>query len=306
MNHNISIDNNMHAGLGEEVVFPTPNQIMLRRMKSHKGFIFGCVVLILVLLMAALAPMITWHDPYEQQLAYRLKPPVWAENGTWDHVLGTDGFGRDYWSRLVYGSRISLLIGGTCMLIAAVIGSTLGLLAGYFGGRVDMVVSFIITVRLALPAVLVALAVVALIGGSMQVVIVVLGCLIWDRFAVVTRTSAMQIRPLEYVAAARSAGCSTRRILLSEVMPNLMNNLIVVMTLEVARAILLEAALSFLGLGVQPPTPSWGLMINEGKDFMLFEPYLITIPGVALFILLLSINLLGDGIRDVTAPQGRS
>jgi peptide/nickel transport system permease protein len=306
MNNIISVDTDMHAGLGQEVVFPTPNQIMRRRMKGHKGFIFGCAVLALVLLMAALAPLITWHDPYEQHLENRLKPPVWAGKGTWEHPLGTDGFGRDYWSRLVYGSRISLLIGAACMLIAAIIGSTLGLLAGYFGGRVDMAVSFIITVRLALPAVLVALAVVALIGGSMQVVIAVLGCLIWDRFAVVVRASAMQIRPLEYVAAARAAGCSTRRILLSEVLPNLMNNLIVVMTLEVARAILLEAALSFLGMGVQPPTPSWGLMINEGKDFMLFEPYLITIPGVALLILLLSINLLGDGIRDVTAPEGRS
>jgi peptide/nickel transport system permease protein len=305
MNKDISTTD-LNAGLGQEVVFPTPNQIMRGRMKDHKGFIFGCAVLALVLLMAALAPLITWHDPYAQHLENRLKPPVWAAKGAWDHPLGTDGFGRDYWSRLVYGSRISLLIGTACMLIAAVIGSTLGLLAGYFGGRVDMVVSFIITVRLALPAVLVALAVVALVGGSMQVVIVVLGLLIWDRFAVVVRASAMQIRPMEYVAAARAAGCSTRRILVSEVLPNLMNNLIVVMTLEVARAILLEAALSFLGMGVQPPTPSWGLMINEGKDFMLFEPYLISIPGAALFILLLSINLLGDGIRDVTAPEGRS
>ena len=169
-----------------------------------------------------------------------------------------------------------------------------------------MVVSFIITVRLALPAVLVALAVVALVGGSMQVVIIVLGLLIWDRFAVVLRACTQQIRPMDYVAAAKAAGCSTRRILLGEVAPNLMNNLIVVATLEVARAILLEAALSFLGMGVQPPTPSWGLMIAEGKEFMLFYPYLITIPGAALFILVLAINLLGDGIRDVTAPEGKA
>jgi peptide/nickel transport system permease protein len=169
-----------------------------------------------------------------------------------------------------------------------------------------MVVSFLITVRLALPAVLVAVAVVALVGGSMKVVILVLGFLIWDRFAVVIRASTQQIRPMEYVIAAKAAGCSTLRILLSEIMPNLMNNLIVVMTLEVARAILLEAALSFLGMGVQPPTPSWGLMISEGKEFMLFDPYLITIPGIALFVLLLAMNLLGDGIRDVTAPEGRS
>ncbi|MEE4165563.1 MAG: ABC transporter permease, partial [Desulfocapsaceae bacterium] len=144
------------------------------------------------------------------------------------------------------------------------------------------------------------------IGGSTKVVIMVLGFLIWDRFAVVIRASTQQIRPMEYVAAAKAAGCSTRRILIGEVMPNLMNNLIVVMTLEVARAILLEAALSFLGMGVQPPTPSWGLMISEAKEFMLFDPHLITIPGIALFVLLLGMNLLGDGIRDVTAPEGRS
>jgi peptide/nickel transport system permease protein len=139
----------------------------------------------------------------------------------------------------------------------------------------------------------------------MRVVILVLGLLVWDRFAVVIRASTQQIRPLEYVAAAKCAGCSTFRILTREILPNLMNNLIVVATLEVARAILLEAALSFLGMGVQPPTPSWGLMISEGKEFMLFYPYLITIPGVALFLLLLGFNLLGDGIRDVTAPEGR-
>lgn len=294
------------SGLGQDIVFPTPNQIMRKRMRGHKGFIFGCVVLAVVLLMSVLAPVIAPHDPYHQDLANRLKPPIWQEKGTWEHPLGTDNLGRDYLSRLVYGARISLLIGISVMLIAAVIGSSLGLLAGYFGGKVDMVVSFIITVRLALPAVLVALAVVALVGGSMQVVIIVLGFLIWDRFAVVLRASAQQIRPMDYVFAAKAAGCSTKRILISEIMPNLMNNLIVVATLEVARAILLEAALSFLGMGVQPPTPSWGLMISEGKEFMLFYPYLITIPGVALFIMVLAINLLGDGIRDVTAPESGS
>lgn len=292
------------TGLGQEIVFPSPRQIMRRRMLRHKGFIFGLAVLVVVVLMALLAPVLAPHDPYQQDLTHRLIPPIWQPGGTWANPLGTDNLGRDYLSRLLYGSRVSLLIGMSVMLIAAVIGSSMGLLAGYFGGKVDMLVSFIITVRLALPAVLVALAVVALVGGSMQVVIVVLGFLIWDRFAVVLRSSTQQIRSMDYVQAAKAAGCSTLRILLAEIMPNLMNNLIVVATLEVARAILLEAALSFLGMGVQPPTPSWGLMISEGKEFMLFYPYLITIPGVALFILVLAINLLGDGIRDVTAPEG--
>jgi peptide/nickel transport system permease protein len=293
------------TGLGLEVVFPSPRQIMRRAMLRHKGFLMGLAVIIVVTLLTILAPVLAPHDPYAQDLSQRLIPPVWQAKGTWDHPLGTDNLGRDYLSRLIYGSRVSLLIGLSVMLIAGFIGTTLGLLAGYFGGKVDMFVSFLVTVRLALPAVLVGVAVVSLIGGSTRVVILVLGLLVWERFAVVIRASAQQIRPLEYVAAAKSAGCSTVRILAQEIMPNLMNNLIVVATLEVARAILLEAALSFLGMGVQPPTPSWGLMISEGKEFMFFYPYLITIPGVALFLLLLGFNLLGDGIRDVTAPEGR-
>ncbi|MCU0584738.1 MAG: ABC transporter permease [Desulfobacterales bacterium] len=293
------------TGLGLEVVFPSPRQIMQRAMLRHTGFLIGLAVIAAVSLLTILAPVLAPHDPYTQDLGRRLIPPVWQEKGTWDHPLGTDNLGRDYLSRLIYGSRVSLLIGISVMLIAGLIGTTLGLLAGYFGGRMDMFVSFIVTVRLALPAVLVAVAVVSLIGGSMRVVVLVLGFLVWDRFAVVVRASTQQIRPLEYVAAAKSAGCSTLRILAQEILPNLMNNLIVVATLEVARAILLEAALSFLGMGVQPPTPSWGLMISEGKEFMLFYPYLVTIPGVALFLLLLGFNLFGDGIRDVTAPEGR-
>lgn len=300
-----STNSPVETGLGLEVVFPSPRQIMQRAMLRHKGFLIGLAVIAAVSLLTILAPVLAPHDPYAQDLGRRLIPPVWQEKGTWEHPLGTDNLGRDYLSRLIYGSRVSLLIGILVMLIAGLIGTTLGLLAGYFGGRMDMFVSFIVTVRLALPAVLVAVAVVSLIGGSMRVVVLVLGFLVWDRFAVVVRASTQQIRPLEYVAAAKSAGCSTLRILSQEILPNLMNNLIVVATLEVARAILLEAALSFLGMGVQPPTPSWGLMISEGKEFMLFYPYLVTIPGVALFLLLLGFNLFGDGIRDVTAPEGR-
>ncbi len=298
--------NSFDAGLGLEVVFPTPGQIMRRRMLKHKGFLFGGTVVVLVFIMAVLAPILAPHDPYHQDLTQRMIPPIWDVEGRWDHPLGTDNLGRDYLSRLVYGCRISLLIGFACVLIAACIGSGLGLAAGFFGGKVDMVVSFIITVRLALPAVLVAVAVVALIGGSMEIVVITLGCLIWDRFAVVLRATTQQIRSMDYVTAAKAAGCSTTRTVVREILPNLLNNLVVVATLEVGRAILLEAALSFLGMGVQPPTPSWGLMIAEGKEFMLFSPYLITIPGVALFILVLGMNLLGDGLRDVTAPEGRS
>jgi len=276
------------------------------RSLRHQGVVIGALIVATVVLIALCAPLIAPHDPYYQDLLARLKPPVWDDRGSWDHILGTDHLGRDYLSRLIYGARISLLIGIGAALISGLIGTIMGVMAGYFGGRVDMVVTFLITVRLSMPVVLVALAVVAIVGGSLQVVIMVLGLLLWDRFAVVMRSSTLQIRSMDYVAAAQAVGCSTTRVLMTEIMPNVVNNLIVIATLEMAHAIILEAALSFLGLGVQPPLTSWGLMVSEGKDMMLFEPWLITIPGVALFLLVLSINLLGDGVRDITAPENRN
>ena len=290
----------------EDIVGPTPGQQLRRRIFGHRGVMIGGGVLTVIVLMAALAPVLAPGDPYEQDLLARLAKPVWMAKGTWEHPLGTDKLGRDYVTRLMYGAQISLLIGIVAAAISGIIGTVMGVAAGYFGGRVDMVVTYLVQVRLSVPVILVSLAVVALIGGSLQVVILVLGFLLWDRFAVVMRASTMQIREMDYVVAARAVGCSTLRILASEIMPNIVNNLIVVATLEMAHAILLEAALSFLGLGVQPPTPSWGLMIAEGKDYILFDAWLIAIPGVALFLLVLAINLLGDGIRDVTAPENRN
>lgn len=287
---------------------PSPGAMMRKRIFTHWGFMIGAFVLIAIFLMALLAPYISPGDPFDQVLSRKLIPPIWSDSvkATWDHPLGTDHLGRDYMTRLFYGARISLLIGFGAMLISGIIGTTLGVLAGYYGGRVDMVVNFIITTRLSMPVVLVALAVVSIVGSSLTVVIWVLGLLIWDRFAVVMRSATQQVRALDFVTSAQALGCSTPRILLTEIMPNITNHLIVIATLEMAHAILLEAALSFLGLGVQPPEPSWGLMISEAKGMIFFDPWLITIPGLALFALVLSINLLGDGIRDVTAPENRN
>lgn len=280
----------------------TPRRLLLERSLAHKGLIIGAVVLATALALALLAPVLAPYDPYHQDLTLRLKKPVWYASGTWAHPLGTDNLGRDYLSRMIYGSRISLLIGFSAMAISGLIGATLGLLGGYMGGRVDLVVTFLTTLRLSLPVVLVALAVVALVGSSLWVVVGVLGMLLWDRFAVVMRSATQQVRHLDYVAAAQAVGCSNLRIVLTAVLPNVAHILIVIATVEMANAILLEAALSFLGLGVQPPLPSWGLMVSEGKNFMFFDAWLITIPGLALCLLVLSINLLGDGIRDVTQP----
>jgi peptide/nickel transport system permease protein len=291
-----------------EILAPSPSALLRRRVFRHRGLLASALILTVILAMALLAPLLAPFDPYDQQLDRKLIPPIWhaSNKATWTHVLGTDHLGRDYLSRLLYGAQISLLIGFSAMLISGVIGTTLGVLAGYFGGRLDMAVSFIITTRLSMPVVLVALAVVAMVGSSLTVVIWVLGLLIWDRFAVVMRSATQQVRAREYITAAEALGASTPRILLTEVAPNVVNHLIVVATLEMAHAILLEASLSFLGLGVQPPTPSWGLMISEAKGLMFFDPWLISIPGIALFLLVLAINMLGDGLRDVTAPENRS
>lgn len=278
------------------------------RILGNSGLILAATVLALITLMAIFAPFIAPHDPYAQTLDDRLIPPAFidAEMADPRYLLGTDNLGRDYLSRLIYGARISLLIGLLTMLVSGVIGTVLGVAAGYFGGRVDTVVSFLITTRLSLPVVMVALAVVAVAGGSLEVVVLVLGLLLWDRFAVVMRSATMQLRNLEYVAAAQAVGCSTPRILVGEILPNLIPALVVVASYEMAQAILLEAALSFLGLGVQPPLPSWGLMVAEAKEVMLFDPWVILLPGLAICVLVLAINMLGDGIRDVTAPEGRS
>jgi peptide/nickel transport system permease protein len=291
-----------------EVLAPSPGALLRRRILRHWGLLIGGGILIAIVLMALLAPLIAPYDPYDQQLARKLIPPVWhaGAKATWAHPLGTDQLGRDYLSRLVYGAQISLLIGFSAMLISGAIGTLLGMVAGYFGGRTDMAVSFLVTTRLSMPLVLVALAVVSIVGSSLAVVIWVLGLLMWDRFAVVMRSATQQIRAREFVTAAEALGCSTPRILFTEVAPNVLNQLIVVATLDMAQAILLEAALSFLGLGVQPPTPSWGLMVSEAKGLMFFDPWLITIPGVALFLLVLAVNMLGDGLRDVTAPENRA
>ncbi|MFJ3047177.1 ABC transporter permease [Herbaspirillum chlorophenolicum] len=278
----------------------------LNRFLGHRGLTLGAAVLLLIVLAAIFAPLLAPHDPFNQDVSARLIPPVWNAQGSWEHILGTDKLGRDYLSRLIYGARVSLMIGIAAALISGLIGTTLGVLAGYFGGRTDAVISYLITTRLAMPVVLVALAMASLVGGSLKVVIILLGLLLWDRFAVVTRSATQQIRDAEFIAAAKAIGASTPYILVREILPNIMGVLIVVVTLEMAHAILLEATLSFLGLGVQPPTPSWGLMVSEGKSYMFFKPWVIVIPGLALAVLVLAINLVGDGIRDINAPDGRN
>jgi len=287
-------------------VAPSRRAQLWARARRHRPFMLGLALLGAIVLLAVAGPFFYGHDPYAQDLTRRAVPPVWYARGSWAHVLGTDALGRDYLARLLHGGRVSLLISLAVVLISGSIGTTLGVLAGYFAGRVDLAITFVITASLAMPSILIALVIVSMVGSSLTVVILVLGLLMWIRFAVVTRTATQQIRALDYVAAAQAVGASRWRIIFGEVLPNVMPQVIVVATLEAASAIMVEAALSFLGLGVQPPTPSWGLMIAEARSYMFFSFWLIAIPGIALGLLALAINLVGDGLRDLFAAGSRN
>lgn len=289
-----------------EALPPSPLREMLWRASGHVGFLIGATVFMTVLIFAIFAPWIAPHDPYAQDLTRTLLPPVWGDGGSWAHVLGTDNLGRDNFSRLVYGARVTMIAGVGATLFSAVLGTTIGVIGGYYGGRIDAAMMFLINVKLAMPGILIALSLVSIFGGSLLVVTLILGFLFWDRFAVVTRTATQQLRGMEFVVAAEVAGASRFRILFIEILPNLTNHIIVVASLEMALAILVEASLSFLGLGIQPPMPSWGLMISEARTLMFTNPHLIMLPGMAIFTLVVGINLMGDGLRDITTPQGRS
>lgn len=286
-----------------------PADSTFRRLMRHRSARFGGTVLLIILVLALAAPLIAPHDPYAQNLIARRIPPIWYEwfgwstKATWTHPLGTDGLGRDYLSRLLYGARISILIGVSAAFVSGIIGTVLGLAAGYFGGRVDMVISFFITMRLSLPITLVALSVVALYGGALINVILVLGLLLWDRVAVVARAATQQVSELDFVVSARAVGFSHIYVMFREVLPNIINPLIVVLTVEMSHAILLEAGLSFLGMGVRAPMPSWGLMLSEAKAEIFFNAWMVTLPGLAISLLVLSVNMLGDGMRDVLTPE---
>ncbi len=289
-----------------DVRTPTPYEIMRARAKHHPGFLIGMSIIVVVGLCAIFAPWIAPYNPFDQDISRRLINPIWGDKSTWDNPLGTDAFGRDYLSRLIWGARVSMIIGLMAPAMACVIGTLIGMIGGYFGGRTDAFVMYLINTKLALPGLVVTLSLVAVFGGSMWVLICVLTFLFWDRYAIVLRTVTQQIRGQDFITAAEAIGCSRTRIILTEILPNVLNQMIVILTLEMALAILIEATLSFLGLGIQPPTPTWGNLIAEGRNFMFFKPYLVTIPGLALLVLAIAINMMGDGVRDITAPEGRN
>ena len=281
----------------------TPKDIMIRKAIYHSGFKFGLLLLSAITFIGVFVPFFVDMSPYDQDISKRLLPPVWSEGGSWQYIFGTDGNGRDYLARIIYGTRVSLTIGIGAATVGMLIGVTLGVIAGYFGGIVDQVVSYILTCQLALPGILFLLTIISIVGSSLTVVILVIGVLHWTLFLVVTRAATQRIRNLDYITAANAIGARKSDIIFTDILPNVLNQIIVIFTLEVGVAILAEATISFLGLGIQPPTPSWGVLIAEGKEAIFFQPWLIILPGIALFLLVISINMLGDGLRDITDPN---
>jgi peptide/nickel transport system permease protein len=277
--------------------------VRIRTLWKFRAGALGLIIVLGVSAAAIFADVLSPHDPYDQEVVNRLTPPMWAQKGKPDHVLGTDPVGRDVLSRLIHGGRVSLATGVAAVLIAAVIGVALGLFGGFYGGKVDSVINNLVNVMMAFPFMLLALTAVAVVGPSFRNLVVVLGVTGWPIYARVVRAETYTLKALEFVTSAQAMGFSSLRIITRHIFPNLLNTIIVTSSLEVARMIIQESFLSFLGLGVQPPTPSWGGMLGEGRTYMLTHPWLATFPGIAIFDTTLGINLLGDGLRDVLDPH---
>ncbi len=265
----------------------------------------GVVFLTLLVLAALCAPLLAPYDPEAQNILARLKPPAWADGGSWAHLLGTDHLGRDVLSRLIHGSQISLIVGAATVLLAGSVGVLLGLIAGYAGGRTDNWISAVIDTQVAFPGLLLALMILAVVGPSTLTVIIVLALNGWMVYARVTRGVVLSLRHIAFVEAAQLVGCSTWRVLVRHLLPNLSAPLLTLGTLEFARIVLAEAALSFLGLGVQPPATSWGLDVAQGKDYMFRAWWLVTFPGLAIALTVLSVNLIASWLRVTFDPQER-
>ena len=261
-------------------------------------------VLMLIVLAAVFAPLLSPHDPLDQEISQRLLPPFWAEGGSLSFPLGTDQLGRDVLSRIIYGSRISLVVGFGSVSLAVILGVTLGLIAGYYRGPVRELIMRLADLQLTFPFLAIAITVVAVLGASTRNLLIVLALWAWPAFTRLTQSQVLAIRELDYVMAARALGAGAGRILFRHLLPNSISPLIVLWTFTVAQMIIAEASLSFLGVGVQPPQPSWGNMMNDGQTVMAVAWWLETLPGLAILITVLAINQFGDALRDVTDPQG--
>lgn len=277
-----------------------------RWLQTVPHLIKGCFLVIVLIVLAALfAPVITRHDPSFQTLTARLQAPAGFDGGSREHILGTDQLGRDMFARVVYGSRVSLGIGLIGTLIGATIGITLGMIAGYRRGALDEAVMFLVDAQLALPTIVLALIAISIFGTGLVVLIAVVGIAGWESYARLTRGMVLSSREHQYVLAARAAGATRSRVMTRHILPNISAPLTVLATFQLTAIILLESSLSFLGIGVQPPTPSWGSMIGQGRDYLATAWWIAVAPGVAIVMTTMAISLIGDWLRDVMDPTLR-
>jgi peptide/nickel transport system permease protein len=291
-----SIDTNTNA-YGTKIL-----KLSKRLLRSATGTT-GLVIMILVILIAALAPFIATHDPAQTNPVDRLIPPFWSEGGSSQYILGTDNLGRDVFSRIVYGSRISILVGISAVILAGIIGIVMGLVAGYYGKIWDFIIMRMVDAFLAIPNILFMLIILAVLGPSLKTIILVLGITTWVVYARMVRSETLSIKEQDFVKSAKAIGSSDLRILTKYILPNVLPSFIVIATLNVATTIILEASLSFLGLGIQPPDVSWGLMLSDGRDYIATSWWVATFPGLAITITVLGVIFLGDWLRDILDPK---
>lgn len=276
-----------------------------RRVRRYPLFALA-VLLLLLVIPAIFAQWVAPHDPFQGSLSNRLTPPFWQEGGTMEHILGTDKLGRDILSRIIYGARISLTVSLIAIFVGGIVGTLLGLVSGYYGGRTDAVIMRLVDISLSLPTILLALVLVAAVGPSFGTVITVLIVLLWARYARLVRGETLAIKELDFIARARVAGASSARIMMKYIFPNVVNSLIVLATLQVGYVILLESALSFLGAGLPRAEPAWGVMVADGRELIVTAWWVSMFPGLAIMMTVLSLNLLGDWLRDHLDPKLRN
>lgn len=276
---------------------------LLKSLLKSKTGIIGFIILVAVVVVAIFAPILAPYDPTLINPTKMLKPPSWIEGGDPSHLFGTDNLGRDILSRIIYGSRVSLLVGISAVVLAGIIGMLVGLVAGFYGGWVDMILMRLVDSFLAIPNILFALVFLAVFGPSVPTLIIVIGVTNWVAYARIVRGETLSVKEREFVKAARTIGVKNSLIIVRHILPNVMSSFIVISTLSVASTIILEASLSFLGLGIQPPTVSWGGILSDGRDYLATSWWLATLPGLAITVTVLGIIFLGDWLRDVLDPR---
>ena len=277
----------------------------LKKLFRSKTGLVGIIIVILVVFAAIFAPYIAPHDPAEQDYSAMAVPPAWEEGGSTDHLLGTDNLGRDILSRIIFGTRISLVVGVVAVILAGAVGLVIGLISGFFGGVVDAIFMRLVDSFLAIPSILFALVLLAILEPGVKTLVIALGLTNWVVYARLVRSEVLSIRERDYVRAARSIGVPTAKIILRHVLPNVFSSFIIVSALTVASTIISEASLSFLGLGIQPPDVSWGVMLSDGRNYLATSWWIATFPGIAITITVLGIMFLGDWLRDVLDPRSQ-